>query len=179
MQYDDNFLYVGAKVVDNQIVLDRARVRRNNERFRGAEVETWPDLPGDFTRQLDGLEITVDARSDPERSLARGSRPLVNSAFVAVHPPADAQTPAIVYRRNRLPKGTRVECKRSDGGYSVEVAIPLSYIIQMQGPAWSRVRVNVTINDVDDEESPVQLPWQPAWADDFNVIGSGTFERAR
>lgn len=180
VQHDDNFLYVAAKVIDDQIVLDRSRVRRGNERFRGVEVETWPDLPEDFTRQLDGLEIIIDARSDPDRSLSRGALPLTNSAFIAVHPPTDEQSRPVIYRQNRLPKGSRVECRRDEGGYAVEVAIPLSYIIQRQSPAWSRVRVNVTVNDVDGEdESPVQLPWQPAWGDDLNVIGSGTFERTQ
>ena len=72
------------------------------------------------------------------------------------------------------------ETTSPETGYAYEVAVPIDLIAEHQGADWDRIRVNVAVDDFDDEDGPrAQLWWQPDWRDAVNVPGSGTFRRPR
>jgi hypothetical protein len=77
-----------------------------------------------------------------------------------------------------LPKGTQIASIRTAGGFSTEIAIPVSYFNERQDGAWKAFRMNITQNDVDEASGPrTQIDWRPDWRNEQSFSGSGTFER--
>ena len=72
----------------------------------------------------------------------------------------------------------KVASQRIKGGYTMELAIPTSYLEKMQGGPWKEFRLNLGINDMDHyRDKGSELWWKPRWHEPRNFAGSGTFVR--
>ena len=130
----------------------------------------------------DGLEIMLDARPDPMRSLGRGKERYFDFLTFQLAPGETAG--AMKLRRSKdgesvLPEGLRAACVRAPGGYTAELAIPAAALDRAQGGLWKEFRLNICQVNVDATNGPIRhITWQPAWESTQNVIASGTFSRA-
>ena len=120
----------------------------------------------------------LDARPEKIRAHGKGEidRFFKDFLYIAVAPGGNGQT--YVYRKQKLPQGTKIACARLDDGYAVEVALPVTYLQQMQPVPWSSFRLNVGLSDRDEPAGPdAQIWWRPAWSGKQNYAGSGTISR--
>ena len=155
---DDKFLYVGVEVDDDE------RVYHPVKKF------PW---------EQDGVEVFIDARPDPLRSLNQTSDGFDMPRFVSVWL-APGRTPEEVFviAPERLAElGVLATGLFTDRGHSSEVAVPLEYIIERQGEDWDKVRITVAVDDRDTEDGLCQLWWRPYWSRPGSYPGSGTFVR--
>ncbi len=157
VSYDDENLYIAAKVDDDDII-------------SASEVEPWDQ---------DGIEVRLDLRKDPDRSQGRARDVSVDHLLFALSPGKNA--PATFFWSDRLPKGAQGTCVKTKDGYITEISVPISYIESLQSQPWRAVRINFIINDYDmiDGEKKLHrhLFWRPDWRCENNFIGSGTFFR--
>jgi hypothetical protein len=148
--YDDEYLYVAIRTTDDELVLDPAK-------------EVW---------RQDALSVTINARPEPARSSSRGE----NTPGIALAPGAAPDKP-LIEEPERLPKGIKAACIRTETGLSAEIAVPVSALNEMQGGLWTEFRMNITIIDHDRDGKGVLFQWKPEWGRAANYAGSGTFRR--
>ncbi|MEQ9438105.1 MAG: sugar-binding protein [Cyclobacteriaceae bacterium] len=154
--YDDEYLYVAAKVTDDQL-------------------ETTMDK---MPMQQDGIHVMLDARPERISALETGEGLFREVLYLGQSPLAERDS-SNLFRANRLPKGTQTAIHRTDQGYVAEMAIPVAYLNEVQGGNWESLRLNVAISDYDEDgQYQTSLFWKPDWRGDENYVGSGTFHRS-
>lgn len=155
VEHDERNVYLAVKVKDDRLVLSQLK-------------EPWSQ---------DGVEIRLDARSEPQRSQGRGRGEFKDILVVSMSP-GEAPEKFVLYNREALPKDVRVACVKTADGFAAEVAIPAGYLDGKQGGAWKQFRLNVTVDDYDDVAGPLKATWwRPDWRSPRTFSGSGTFER--
>ncbi|MFO8006720.1 MAG: sugar-binding protein [Candidatus Brocadiia bacterium] len=153
--YDEQNLYVAVEVVDDALVSAPTR-------------NPW---------EQDGVEVRVDARPEPLRSAGRGAAEFDQILLLAMSPGAMPDQ-MVCFGRDLLPEGLQAVCVPTEAGHVTEVAIPAAYLADKAGGEWQAFRLNVAVDDCDDDSGAVaQLWWQPDWRTQANYAGSGTFER--
>jgi predicted phosphodiesterase len=65
----------------------------------------------------------------------------------------------------------------NDIGYSAEVYIPTDLLVQKQDADWETIRINLMVNDFDENGEMWTSSWQPLWWNEESIAGSGTFFR--
>ncbi|MEW6755844.1 MAG: sugar-binding protein, partial [Candidatus Latescibacterota bacterium] len=156
VEHTEQHLHVAVEVTDEQVVSD-------------AEHFPW---------QQDGVEVRIDARSDPERSNGRGVGD--NEAFLLVAAsPGAGPADGVLYQPEVLEReGVRAVCVRKAGGYVLEMSVPRAYLDGRQGRRWTELRLNVSVDDVDEPNGALaQLCWRPDWRTPEKYAASGTFVR--
>ncbi len=151
---DEQFLYVAMEAIDDQVIA----------------------APGIAPWLQDGVEIRIDARPKGERP-NDGDERTSNGLFIALSP-ADNPDNSYAVAPAQWPAGTKAVCKKTTKGYSAEVAVPMSYLDQVQKNAWSDIRFNICLDDADAaEEETSQLWWRPDWRTGLHYAESGLFTR--
>ncbi len=151
--HDDTHVYLAVEVFDDEVI---------------AEPERYP-----WTQ--DGFEIRFDFRPAAERLQAhvldRGLVVLASSPDLG-----DGFDPAYLTVQRDTPEGSRVCNQRTNTGYVLELALPVDELRAQFGDAWLEegLRLNVAVNDRDQDGGQVQLWWQPDWRHGQNLPGSGT-----
>ena len=157
VELDKEYLYIAVEVTDERPV------------YTGAVA--W---------QQDGIEVRVDGRPDPQRSDHRGQGDLSmeNHVFIALSP-GNTPEEMITVEPGRLEElGVKAICVPTEAGHNTEIAIPLSHFEERQGRKWREFRLNIAVDDYDEQTGSLsQLWWQPDWRDASNYPGSGTFRR--
>jgi len=153
LSYDDDFVYAAVKVMDDEL--------KGQE---GASVWTQ-DMAG----------IVLNAAPTQKSAMDKGDDWYESSVLVLATPEA-ADRAAQFYPTDRPMEGLQKAAKTIEGGYVLEVAVPISYIEEQQGKNWETVRFNIRIEDFDGEEHN-GLWFQPEWRSDENRVGSGMFFR--
>ena len=155
LRYDDDWLYLGIDVTDDDLQLDSQLVAWNQD-FIGLVINGEPL----FSSAMD-----------------QGTGWYRNSVFYTVTP-ATADLPNATYYEERLPADIRWACRARPGGYQLEFALPLHYLRERQGEDWKNARLNLIVQDWDagEAEKP-RYTWQPDWRSDENRVGSGMFFR--
>lgn len=149
ISYDAKYLYIAAKVTDDDL-----NVEDN----------------GNPSRQ-DGFHVTLDARAIDVAALGTGGG---QTLAISTSPNADGSVNTKPFRANSLPEGTMVYSKKSDTGYTVEMAIPVSYLKEKQITDWKSIRINLYQTDFDmDFMHETTIAWKPLWNSKDNYIGSG------
>ncbi|MEX2188004.1 MAG: sugar-binding protein, partial [Pirellulales bacterium] len=147
--YDDNFLYLAARVEDEQL-LDEG----------------------------DGIEWRVDtrpllARADDTRLRGGAYRISVTA------PDAKGKWTARVsgFARGRVFEGMKDAAVRRAGGYDVEVALPLRFITANQSD-WQSLQLTAIVEDTDEAgKKPVRVVWRGSNQLDERNTNYGQFVR--
>lgn len=155
VSFDLSNLYIAVAVTDDDVINSR----------------------GDEPWKQDGVEVRLDARPEPYRSMGRGNTDFAETVLAALVP-VDRRNKQLGYRLAELPPGSQAACVKTKDGYAAEIAIPLSYVKKLQGEQWDMFRLNVAVNDLDNGETEgAQLHWVPDWRTPENYPASGTFQR--
>ncbi|MEZ4777309.1 MAG: metallophosphoesterase [Bacteroidia bacterium] len=154
VRYDDEFVYAAIKVTDDQL-----------ESVTG----------GGITSQ-EAFAIFLDARPLKESAGIPSGDIFKDYLMIAVPLPQNKDPQ--IYRKDRLPDGVAVATQAVSGGYTAEVAIPVSYLNDLQGGSWKHFRLNVVVSDSDREgKHKTSLFWQPDWRGKDPLLGSGMFRK--
>lgn len=152
--YDTQYFYVAVQTTDQYL---------NSE-------------PGKDPWQQDGVEVRLDARPAAERQFGQGEE-FKDMLLVAISP-ARAGAPSVPYTAEKLPAGTKAVCVATPTGHNTEIAIPIAYLNEKATQPWRAVRLNVVVNDFDDDYTGFtgdKLWWQADWRTPTSTWGSGTF----
>src|SRR5690606_37185607 len=150
LRHDDRYLYVAVRVEDDAL------------------------LGGD---NADRIELWLDARPMSERWIGDWQKQLFNK-FTRVTLVRNAAGEVSMADAEKMPDGTHFASTTEGNTWSAEVAIPLAYIVQMQGEDWNSLRLNVVYHDADEPgERAAVLGWMPDWRWRRNIPASGTFVR--
>jgi hypothetical protein len=154
--HDANYLYIAIKTTDDKSILHPLKA-------------PWSQ---------DGIEVRLDGRADPQRSLGRGRGEMKDILVVSMSAPATAAEPMVLNESNLVPPGVKAVCVKTDAGYAAEIAVPASYLNEKQGGEWKAFRLNIAVDDYDQVAGPLRaLWWRPDWRSGGNYSGSGTFQR--
>lgn len=149
--YDKTNLYLGIEVTDSEII----------------SPSGLPAFNQDF------VGFVLDAQPFAKSVADRGEAWFKNSMYF-IAGPEDENGKNSVWDLDDAEKSLKWKCIRSEKGYSFELAIPLSYIQNIQGKAWQTVRLNIVVQDKD-QAGVNRTFWQPNWRENDNVRGSGMF----
>ncbi|WOK04218.1 metallophosphoesterase [Imperialibacter roseus] len=150
---DDEFLYIGADITDDEL-LAVASSRPYNQ---------------------DAFQVIVDGRSENISSFGTS---LSGVLYIGMSPYVDGTNNTTPFTSGNKPEGLKGITVKTDKGYATELAIPLSYLSEQQGGDWKTARINVGVNDFDNDYSHrTNLWWQPDWRGAGSYPGSGTFFR--
>jgi len=150
--YDTNYFYCAIEVIDDEMVA----------------------IPGVAPWKQDGIEVRLDARKPRERNVYNRSRGDI--ILVAISPGDFSESDIPVHTGNNFPEATKFVCLPTETGYTAEIAIPIDAIKAIAGGDWKNIRLNVQIDDTDNDDlGTAQLNWQEDWRTTENIPGSGTF----
>ena len=166
VRQDEEYLYLGVDVLDSTPV-------------HSANLTA---------REQDAVQINLDARPDPQRSsVGQGYFEAImdgtmSQLLVDWFTPVEPRFDSLVSRwLPAPPKQMRHVSKRTAEGYSVEVAVPATWLNERQGKRWREVRIELSVQDYAEEEGhPRYRHFRPGRFDRGGVLpvpGSATFER--
>jgi predicted alpha/beta superfamily hydrolase len=156
--YDEKFFYVAIQTTDNRL----------------------NSVPGKDPWFQDGIEVRLDARPEAERLFGEGKE--FQDILLVAMSPALAGESRLPVNADKLPAGLQAICVATATGHQTEIAIPLAYLNEKAGAPWRGVRLNVVVNDLDDDYQGFRgdkLWWQPDWRTPDSTWGAGTFERQK
>lgn len=160
LRRDETHLYIAVDVTDDSIVTSGDLIARNQ----------------------DAVVISIDPRPAAERNrneelfamIRNGALGKVVSAFVTIEEPRP--DPILVLFTGEGEPVHRQAARRTPGGYAVEVAIPVAVLEERAGGDWDGFRLNVTIEDFDqDEPDHNSLYWRPSRFEPGTAEGVGSF----
>lgn len=155
VRYDAEYLYVAAKVRDDQVLVDTGTVT--------------------FQQDFVGPVFSAEPLA---KSAMKVGRSWFNESFIYIMSPETADTPSTTFYDERLPAGVKWACKANEDGYTMEIAIPVKYIEERQGKDWKSLRFNLVVQDWDEgEKEKPRFTFMPNWRGKENVVGSGMFFR--
>lgn len=149
--YDNANLYLAIQVTDNEILAPS-------------------DLPA-FNQDFVGF--VVDGQPLAKSAGDRGEAWFKNSLYF-IAGPEDQSGKNSTWDLGEEEKALKWKCIQSEKGYSFELAIPLTYISNLQGANWQTVRVNIVTQDKD-ATGTKRTFWYPNWRENDHVTGSGMF----
>jgi hypothetical protein len=155
---DTEYLYIAAHIIDDEVYFSKDK---NNY-------------------EQDGLIIHLDARKDPERSQNKSVTEVMSSGeikkmLVTITGIVEAKAEHAFI--GKLPENSIIKGLKTNDGYSLEIAIPMSYMNNIQGETCKAFRLNLGIWDVDPSKtsSIVQGMWRPDRYGEDAIPGTGTF----
>lgn len=149
---DDKFLYVAIDVFDDQID------------HQGDMV--WQDFAGVFVNPV----LRPDAKIDDIKKEAF-------AVMAGLSMSADDQKR---YKFGTAPEKVQSSVKQVANRILYEFAIPTDRFNEIQGGAWSKLQLNVIVNDHDSNdqrEGICVMYWRPKWDGPFHYPTSGIFDR--
>lgn len=155
---DDQYLYLAARVEDDELLRDTSL----------------------SVRRQDYLGFAINAEPTARAAMSTGDGWYRNSFALTVAPPVGALPSEAIYE-DRYDDSLAYQwaSQPTENGYTLEVALPLSYLRERQGDDWQTARINLYIQDVDTGQDRAVYYWQPDWHGNQNRIGSGTFFREK
>lgn len=150
--FDDDYLYVAVAVTDDEI-------------YTNEQGSHW---------NQDAVLLGLDGHSWPISAMNKGEG--MNKNWLGYLNTFKQEDP--VYNPQDLPVNVRSEIRKTGSGMTVEIAIPISYLNDLQDGNWSEFRLNVGYYDVDQNgESRTEHYWMPAWESPESIAGQGMFFR--
>jgi hypothetical protein len=157
IQYDEKYLYVAAKVLDDDVKVDTGTVT--------------------FRQDYIGVLFSGDPLAE---SAMRTGQGWYENSYTYIVSPSTADTPSTSYYDDRLEADENPTwvCKATEQGYILEIAVPLTYVKKRQGQDWQSIRFNLIVQDWDtDEDNKPRFYFAPNWRSKDNVVGAGMFFR--
>ncbi len=157
-RYDDSFFYIAIQATDDRI----------------------NSVPGKDPWFQDGIEVRLDARPESMRMFGQGKE-FQDVMLIAMSPAKTIET-STPYNAAKLPAGVKAVCLTTPTGHNTEIAIPIAYLNEKAGKPWTAIRMNVVVNDFDDNYKDFKgdkLWWQPDWRTPDSTWGSGTFVKTK
>lgn len=156
MRLGEDSLYLAAKVADDHVVV------RPNE-------TAW---------QQDYVAFVINADPRAAAIMNTGDGWYRDSYILLASPTKGEIRGTDFYQERYVDHPANYRCVAVEGGFVLEAAVPLSYVVERQGKNWQTLRVNVQIQDEDPgRPDKPRTSWQPNWRGPDNVVGSGVFER--
>lgn len=154
LAYDEEYLYLAAKVQDNEIKVM-------------PEAAPWT---------MDYIGFVIDNKPMEKSALDIGEGWYRESLYALVTP--DNGTIASNHHMSEgSPEGIESVCKITKDGYVLESRIPMRFVTEKQGKDWETLRVNILIGDLDSADGQTMHWFQPNWRGRENRVGSGMFFR--
>ena len=148
--YDTSHLFIAAEIDDDTLIVNSTN---------------------SITRQDNlGLHLAI-------LPALKNAKAPVNSYSIRITP-ATEDHPSRVQPAGSIPEDWKYTCKATSTGYAFEMAIPLKYLDDMQGGHWQSLRLNWTLDDLDDAsdwQKIIRTSYFPAWGSDAEIVGSGIF----
>ena len=155
LAYDDNFIYIAAEVMDDQLDTD----------------------PNSAIWNQDYIGFVLNADPTLKSAMDRGNGWYRESIF-SLQAPSKGDQASISNNDEVLPEGSKSICLKTEKGYILETAIPMKYIKEKQGENWKSIRFNMVLQDKDpNEKNRPRYLHQPDWRGKENRVGSGMFFR--
>ncbi len=151
---DDTYLYIAAKVKDDEVMTTG----------KGAP---W---------NQDYVGFALNAEPLEKSAMSVGKHWYENEMYFIASPEKEGAA-SVHWPKDKLPEGSEWKCVVTEGGYTFEARIPLSYMVSKQGEDWKSFRLNLMTGDHDTDREEVRTYWQNDWRGEENVIGSGMFFR--
>ncbi len=154
---DEEFLYVGVQVLDDQ----------------------WVHRVGTTSYQ-DSVVLHLDPRHPESKNAVREAGSAIEKVAPAarVIPPSTIGNATVDPAQNHR-EGVRILGAPSTEGYTLEWAIPHASLDQTRGVPWETLRLNLAVRDVDAlTGSRVDLWWRPRWETMESHPASGVFRRS-
>ncbi|MCJ7543036.1 MAG: metallophosphoesterase [Phycisphaerae bacterium] len=148
--YDEQYVYIAVDVTDDNELLD-------------------PNRPPD---DQDAALILVGADPDMGTSSEADQR----TYGILMCPWKEPPKPNVDTRGRKL-RGTQRGSVRTAGGYTAELAIPVSELQKLRDGPWQEIRLNIAVRDRDGPDKVTELYWQADWSSPQAVYGSGTFRK--
>lgn len=153
--YDEKYLYVAARVKDDDIQIDTSAAVWNQD-FVG------------FLMNADPMQ---------KSAMDNGEHWYFHS-MMAMQAPAHAALPSTNNLSEFGLADIKGRCLSVKDGYNMELAIPLSYVEERQGKNWKSMRINFVVQDQDKGElEKPRYTFKPDWRGPTNRVGSGMFFR--
>jgi hypothetical protein len=149
--FDDKFIYIGIRAVDDELQIE----------------------PSASLKDQDGFEVLLDARPSSARRAGKADK---KSGEILEIPLGVDQTADQLSDKEKLPSGLQAQSRKTATGYEAEMAIPITYLDQVQGAAWKDIRLNIAMDDRD-SDGRAQIWWRPDWTGEDDFEGSGTFRK--
>ena len=153
---DEEFLYLAAKIHDNDIARD-------------TQLALW---------KQDYLGVVINGDPLPRSIMNTGSGWYNQSFIIALNPETTDFATESIYEE-RYPEALNYTWATQTEGdtYTFELALPIPYLKDLQGENWRHARINLWVLDVDAEEEDEFHFWQPNWRGPGHRVGSGMFFR--
>lgn len=133
------------------------------------DEELYTDEAGSYWQQ-DAVVIGLDARAQHISAFNRGDGRGRN--WLAILRTFKDENP--VYGKKYLPANIESAAMKTEDGMHVELAIPVSYLDEMQQKSWETIRLGVGYYDFDAEgREQTSHFWFPAWNTEDDIPGSG------
>ena len=129
------------------------------------------DPENSITRQ-DNLGLYLSFQPSPKSAKAPS-----DAYYLRMTIEKDGQSSQIQSPKN-IPSDWNYICKASSAGYNFELSIPVSYLNKAQGGDWKSLRLNWTVDDLDDPtdwQKIVRSSQFPNWGSDQEIVGSGIY----
>ncbi|MBK8501103.1 MAG: metallophosphoesterase [Saprospiraceae bacterium] len=161
---------------DNQ--LKYAITHNNTHLFIAAEVKDANVVinPGNSITRQDNLGLHLSFQSSIKSAKAPSGSYYLKTTVAKDGLVAQVQSPA------NIPADWEYLCTGSASGYNFELAIPLSHLNEIQGGDWKSLRLNWTMDDLDDAsdwQKIVRTSQFPNWGSDSEIVGSGIYFKSQ
>ena len=151
--YDSANLYIAVRVADDKVDVSGG-------------AAPWTQ---------DYIGMIIDSKELLASAMDAGDNWFEQSFYLLLTPEAEGVS-SNVHPKDRLPENLLYKCLKTEGGFQLEVAVPLKVLEAYQGKDWSHFRFNLVVGDKDGDT--FQEYWyHPTWRSDDNRIGSGFFFR--
>ncbi len=163
-QFDDDFVYVAARVKDDSLVPVKGGKFKKSDH---AVLFLAPIYANDMTSS------TATAAGTNVIDVTTSSS---NVAIRVMAGPSDDPTSGVI--RILGEHAINAACVNTPGGYQIEMAVPVELLNETTGEAWTKFALNVKINDRDTKGSKqAELWWKPDWDKQKGSPKNGWFVR--
>lgn len=161
LRRDETHLYVAVDVTDDSIVSSSDRIARDQ----------------------DAVLVSIDPRPKAERNQNGGLFALIRSgalgrmvsAMVTIEEPRE--DPILALFTGGVERVDVHASRRTAGGYTVEMVVPVAALHERAGGRVDGLRVNLTVEDYDEGEADHNsLYWRPSRFEEGTAEGVGSFD---
>jgi hypothetical protein len=164
---DRKYIYVAIESFDDKLIIPSIHERH--------------DRQDQFFIQIDPKPGAADKPVLPNRLYGREMVSSDHHLQIIVAPGADPLNPIVETNDQKINIKAALRVDPLNNRMTVEVAVPIDYITNIQGKDWSDIRINIGWMDHDRPENtkPSVLWWRPVWGKNQDQPGFGVFKQEK